>query len=109
MLVFEVLFVAIRCSTRSRQQSLSSVVLFTMMIWYTSILQMIGSFYDCYEDPERQQYDEGNKEDVPGYYLVSDPNVLCNPTRSDLKPWRILVHINSAVISIIVGVGFFIV
>ena len=47
-IVFAVHFVAIRRSSRnpSRQQSLSSVVLFLTMLWYMPVLQMIGTFYD---------------------------------------------------------------
>ncbi|GMI07480.1 hypothetical protein TrVE_jg8427 [Triparma verrucosa] len=70
------------------------------MLWYTPVLQMVGSMYDCFEDPNRLSDD-----DSPQHFLVADPDLNCNPSSGRFKVWRTLVHINSFLIVAFVEIG----
>ncbi|GMH89491.1 hypothetical protein TL16_g11473 [Triparma laevis f. inornata] len=87
--------------TAGSRQALTSQLLTLMMLWYTPILQIVGSMYDCFEDPERP-HDDG----TTAYYLVFDSNVQCNPREAGSRLWRDLVGYNSAFIILFVGIGF---
>ncbi|GMH85930.1 hypothetical protein TL16_g10384 [Triparma laevis f. inornata] len=79
-----------------------------MILWYTPVLQMIGLFYDYYEDPDRPACDDSGNDNScnPGFYLISDPEVICNPASDGGKMFRMMVHVNSFLISLFVGIGF---
>ncbi|GMH98142.1 hypothetical protein TrVE_jg1186 [Triparma verrucosa] len=101
-LVFALMFLVISCSPRGsdKRQALSTSLIFLAMLWYTPVLQMVGSMYDCFEDLERL-----NDDGYPQHFLVADSDLNCNPS-GIFKFWRNLIHINSLLIVVFVGLGF---
>ena len=70
---------------------LSALVSILLLLWYTPVLQTIGSMYGCFEDGERENQ----------WFLVSDPTISC-----EASPSRTVVPIHALLMSSLVGVGF---
>ncbi|GMI51513.1 hypothetical protein ScalyP_jg11040 [Parmales sp. scaly parma] len=62
---------------------------FLVLLWYSPVLQMVGSMFDCFDDVEL------------GWVLLADPNVSCVEGFS-----RTLIVYHALVICAVVGVGF---
>ncbi|GMH94044.1 hypothetical protein TrST_g4059 [Triparma strigata] len=75
----------------SERKKVASLLTILVSLWYSPLLQIIASMYECFQDPERENR----------WYLSTDPSVSCEPS-----PERTIIKIHSLALAILVGFGF---
>ncbi|GMH82895.1 hypothetical protein TL16_g09417 [Triparma laevis f. inornata] len=88
---------------KTKKRRILETLVVLMTLWYSPLLQTVGSMYECFEDPERDYM----------LFLVSDPTLSCTRifegnifAYGPRDVGRLLVHIHSGICVMVVGIGF---
>ena len=81
----------------AERKKITSMMILVLSLWYSPMLQMLGSMYLCFQDTKG----EGDPDRLNKWFLISDPKVSCEPSLE-----RNILHFHTIVLSLFVGIGF---